>query len=470
MHSTILSFTCVLALLSLSLIAPLLKANERMRFSDAITPVPYQIDNDGYTLYAAPLGDEGMINIILTPTMTAWDPKVVSDPELIRQLSIIVKPTLFFRGECAPAGTIHVGLTQIDTTELQRFEASSAIADFPYQAPLTIVREEIEYQCPDMQNITVKTIGDNLRDNIQGWQASLRSDNNWQLQAYNPSISASGSVSVSFRSHQTGIRVQPIEYNIGADYAGLCVDEVSVTLSVFPSADNGNSTPSLANYEWVSGNFTSKLMQHCPDLKKINYSLEPMPDEYNCAENCDIYASIDSRWSLETGQTINYSSPSGLKYDTLESYTKIIEALQVDEPKVIIGRVLFKSFYYRYLSHYSSSCRLYIEDPVPFQYVTTTTTSDGYGNEIGSNTEVSDNVTYVERAYAEKYDQYYGASNAKGLMDIFGSVMSGKSPNASNMAYAVMREDEEIIRHLREGCTSEPVQKVYANLYKLAHR
>ena len=458
------SFIRFAIVLSLSLCVFVIQANERARFSGESTPIAYQINNSAYTLYVRPLGSQGMIYMMLTPTIPTWDPNNTNKTMTVN------KPSLIFRGTCAPASKIHVVLTQIDTPELKSFEASANIIDFPYQTELDMVSKELAFQCPQMQNITVTATGDNLHKNIQRWQASLLSSNNWQLEAYNPSITGSDAVSVSFRSHQAGAQYQLINYNIGADYTGLCADEVAVTLSVFPSTDNGSGAPTLANYEWTSGNVTPLLLQNCPNLKKINYTMDPLPSEYNCTENCDVYASVASRWSFETGHIINYvDKAQGNMPERLQSYAEIIKALTVENPKVVISSVLFQSFYHRYLNHYSSACQAFIEDPVPFQYTVTTTTSDGYGNELSSDKDTLNRITYVEKAYAEKFDQYYSASNAKALGDIFGSVLSGRAPNASNMAYSLMREDEEIIKHIKKGCTSQAVKRVYGNLFNLAN-
>ena len=154
------------------------------------------------------------------------------------------------------------------------------------------------------------------------------------------------------------------------------------------------------------------------------------------------------------------------------TFAGLIGQMEKDVLRLESSAFYKENFFVIYLQGYSDFCRNEIDDPVPFDYVVTETTTDQYG--FSYSDEVQRDRTYVPRRHAARYEAIYD-KHAKMTPEKFASAIGQMAVTSdadfrrlqSDTAARVRIETEKrsaVRDHLAKGCTSVPVQRVYSRL------
>lgn len=154
------------------------------------------------------------------------------------------------------------------------------------------------------------------------------------------------------------------------------------------------------------------------------------------------------------------------------TFAELIGQLEKDVLRLESSEFYKENFFVIYLQGYSGYCLDEIDDPVPFDYVVTETTTDQYGSSYSD--EVQRDRTYVPRRHAARYQAIYD-KHAKMTPEKFAGAIGQMAVTSdadlrqlrSDTSARVRIETEKRIAvrdHLAKGCTSAPVQRVYSRL------
>jgi hypothetical protein len=170
---------------------------------------------------------------------------------------------------------------------------------------------------------------------------------------------------------------------------------------------------------------------------------------------------------LEIGKYSNTPS-SGKILTTEDNYTHLLDKLLSDDYKSVRKDLVFKNFFVDYLQTYSASCgKKHISNGV-YRKTKHWTEDQNTGFKIGPEQVYE---LYVDNRYVSLFDrysneinQYYKAKFLSGnaMLNLMKTMEGIKKEVFSNLdARLVIR------RHMGQGCTSEPVKKVYDRLLSL---
>lgn len=373
--------------------------------------------------------------------------------------------TLMFQGSCGRIGEIIVSTSETASPAYAAFQARPTASDIPFPSALQSMQSALAYQCPAMQTMIVSFGYQSNATDVKTYRGTLAAANSWQLT--DGVADDEQPVYVRFRSHQQNVARQRINYNIGAEHRGFCEDRTEIGLSTFPSPNNYNGAPDLADYEWTAGQVTRLYLDTCPNVEQINFRLLDRTHDYNCQNGCLVRTTRAEKWAFSSKQSDLSEIVRARNLPDVLAYLKVANYAAIPKDH------LFGVFYYRYLSHYSARCKAQIKDPVAFEMVIETKAYDGYGFEQSSITERLPTKVYVERKYSDKFSQYFRSNHAQGMLDIFNAIAVGKQrqavPSPEELLERITRGDREIETHLDQGCDFPDVMTVYANLYEHAH-
>ena len=157
------------------------------------------------------------------------------------------------------------------------------------------------------------------------------------------------------------------------------------------------------------------------------------------------------------------------------TFAGVIDQMEKGELRLESSEFYKENFFVIYLQGYSDFCSPRIADPVPFDYVVTETTIDPYGGTYTNETQRD--RTYVARRHADRYEAIYDKHAKMTPEEFFGAFEklairdeADLRRTTSDLSTRVRIETEKRVavrQHLSQGCSSQPVQRVYSRLSSL---
>ncbi|XOV84782.1 MAG: hypothetical protein ACFHXK_06590 [bacterium] len=262
-----------------------------------------------------------------------------------------------FRGVCAAVIEVDVTATDIRKINLAAFTASKSGNDLPISDVLTVLQDALTEQCEQLEVMRISFNVSNAPEDYSYLGTAQRS-NGWRLQ--DGLITTAHDNSFVFEINQRDM------FSVaGVYYKGGC--EPSPRMLLEPRYANNteralSELPDMAAYVTTAQSASLAYHQQCPDTRRIEFALNPIPDDFICAHEgaCFLSTRFDGEWVAEIDQfkRKTYNNP-------IQNANDVVEVLAAGRFDILSDYDAFLRFYTEvWFGVYSDHCRADIENPV----------------------------------------------------------------------------------------------------------
>ncbi|MDY6922087.1 MAG: hypothetical protein SV765_17960 [Pseudomonadota bacterium] len=378
-----------------------------------------------------------------------------------------------FRGVCSEMVAVNINLTDARKVDMNSFAQSRRGADLPIDATLTAMRESLVEQCDQLQVIRLdfKATNEHKHDYYH-YEGTLTKANDWRLQ--------DGKIATDYdQAYTFALRLRSPFSTAGVNYKGGCQQEPVLLLEPLyqNNSERALSKPiEMSDFVFIAKTVAKAYARECPGEQQIRFALNPMPDEYLCANkgDCFIEASLgnakgDQEWniSLQQFQRKEYNHPIVDAFDMYE----VLAAGRFDILKDYDG--FFRFYFENWFGAYSDMCKAQIKKPVGRKIQVVQQAYDGgmlVDEEFGPERRI-----WVESVYAKDFDRYFGSSKAWATTYVLGRVMNQKNRNdpvnavfnSVGFLTGTLNQLEEITRN---NCSEDKLLTAQKNMISYARQ
>ena len=377
-----------------------------------------------------------------------------------------------FRGVCAEVVAADIKLSDARKVDLAPFARSGRGEDLPIAPTVRAMRESLVQQCDQLQVIRLTFDAINERNTDYSYAGTLMRSNGWRLRDGKIATDYDGAYvfSLNMRSpfSPAGIR-----------YKGGCEQEPTLLLE--PQYQN-NTERALADpipmneFMFIAPRIATAYEAECPGVTQLRFALNPMPEEYLCKAEGDCFLRVNATPTAEDPWSISTEEFKVKKYyHPITDARDMFEVLAAGRFDILRDYDGFFGFYFEnWFGAYSDMCKAHIRSPVgrKIQVVERT-----YDNGVLVNEDFGpERLIWIESAYADDYDRYFGSSKPWATMYVLGKVMKQQdtlrnSVNAVFSSFGFLTGNIDQLEGLtRNHCTDDRLLTAQDNMIRYARK
>jgi len=378
-----------------------------------------------------------------------------------------------FRGVCSPVVAVNIRLTDARKVDLSQFAASRNGTDLPIDETLSALRENLQEQCNELQVIRLRFDAINKRKENYDYTGTLTKANGWRLQDGKVATDYDGAYVFSLHTRSpfspAGIR-----------FRGHCEKEPTLLLEPIYQNNTERADPkpiSMVDFMFIAKSISVAYADECSGVTQIRYALNPMPDDYLCKTEGDCF--------MEAVRQPDDKDPWAIsreQFKLKEYYHPVVDARDMFEV-LAAGRFdilrdyegFFRFYFENWFGAYSDNCKAQLSDPVGRKTQVVERTFDNgvlVDEDFGPERHI-----WIERAYAEDYDRYFGSSRSWATTYVLNKVMGQQQREARGPVDAVfggfgfLTGTIDQLEALTEGnCTDDRLLTAQTNMVRYARK
>ncbi|MCA9406220.1 MAG: hypothetical protein KC684_06780 [Candidatus Omnitrophica bacterium] len=376
-----------------------------------------------------------------------------------------------FSDSCSEYIQVKIQAGDVRVLNLERFEKSRSGKDLPIKEMLEIIQKSVSEQCdgqPEVIRVEFSSIYD--REQKYFYEGTMQKSKGWKLE--------DGIVKTKFDDKFVfDLTSRDLFSTLGVQYKGGCQDEPVLPLA--PMYGNRQEAafakpPTMADYMIFAKGVAKGYLKHCPNTELINFSLAPIPAEFECLaeEGCFVTASRENDWEPERSQFAIKAEEE----DPVPDLAAMADRLANKDYEILHDYQNFFAFFYEsFILIYSDHCRSHIKNPKGRRIFTIEQQVDGMGFRSNAKLVGEPHDVYIESAYEDAFDRYYGSWKVWGLNRYMSTVLKyqqqGRSPTfAVGMAMGFFtRNYNQLQDYVRGNCMDTNVQAAYHNMLEYAY-